>query len=185
MTSANMTTIPDRTLASGGMVLVYAMVIGFTDNFVRVIAADGGLWQFHATRSVMAWALLLALMIPFGLRLKPVLPRADAPAIRLLLSGRKASRAPLAILPGLTLHDILARCDVVTAGVDGGGLDDLLGLGVLGRDRETREWLAWAEIWRGPAESERSTTELLTRRSQHGHSYTTRRQARQGPADCS
>lgn len=39
-----------------------------------------------------------------GLRLKPVLPRADAPAIRLLLSGRKASRAPLAILPGLTLH---------------------------------------------------------------------------------
>jgi len=76
MTSANMTTIPDRTLAAGGMVLVYAMVIGFTDNFVRVIAADGGLWQFHATRSVMAWALLLALMIPFGLRLKPVNLRA-------------------------------------------------------------------------------------------------------------
>lgn len=76
MTSANMTPIPDRTLAAGGMVLVYAMVIGFTDNFVRVIAAEGGLWQFHATRSVMAWALLLALMIPFGLRLKPVNLRA-------------------------------------------------------------------------------------------------------------
>lgn len=76
MTSANMTPIPDRTLAAGGMVLVYAMLIGFTDNFVRVIAAEGGLWQFHATRSVMAWALLLALMIPFGLRLKPVNLRA-------------------------------------------------------------------------------------------------------------
>lgn len=68
MTVANM---PDRTLAAAGLVLVYAMVIGFTDNYVQVIAADSGLWQFHATRSVMAWAILLALMLPFGLRLRP------------------------------------------------------------------------------------------------------------------
>ena len=64
MTVANMS---DRTLAAAGLVLVYAMVIGFTDNYVQVIAADAGLWQFHATRSVMAWAILLALMLPFGL----------------------------------------------------------------------------------------------------------------------
>lgn len=69
-------TMPDRTLAAAGLVLVYAMVIGFTDNYVQVIAADGGLWQFHATRSVMAWAILLALMVPFGLRLRPRNPRA-------------------------------------------------------------------------------------------------------------
>ena len=51
----------DRTLTAAAMVMVYAMVIGFTDNFVRVIAAEGGLWQFHATRSVMAWGILLVL----------------------------------------------------------------------------------------------------------------------------
>lgn len=71
-----MTPTTDRTLTAAGMVLVYAMVIGFTDNWVRVIAAEGGLWQFHFTRSVMAWGLLLALMVPLGLRLRPVNLRA-------------------------------------------------------------------------------------------------------------
>ncbi len=71
-----MTSTQDRTLTAAGMVLVYAMVIGFTDNWVRVIAAEGGLWQFHFTRSVMAWGLLLALMEPLGLRLRPVNLRA-------------------------------------------------------------------------------------------------------------
>lgn len=69
---------PDRTLFAAGLVLVYAMVIGFTDNFVRVIAAEGGLWQFHAMRSVMAWAILLAAAAVFGMRLRPVNPRAVA-----------------------------------------------------------------------------------------------------------
>lgn len=72
MTTANITATPDRTLLAGGMVLVYAMVIGFTDNYVRVIAAEAGLWQFHATRAVMAWAILLALMAPLRFRLRPV-----------------------------------------------------------------------------------------------------------------
>lgn len=49
--------------------------------------------------------------------------------------------------PGLSLDDILARCDVVVAGFDGGGLDDLFGLGVIGRCRETRDWLSWARAW--------------------------------------
>jgi drug/metabolite transporter (DMT)-like permease len=61
----------NRTLAAAGAVAVYAMLIGLTDNYVRVIAQDGGLWQFHATRTVMAWAILLALALPFGLRLRP------------------------------------------------------------------------------------------------------------------
>ena len=38
------------------------------------------------------------------LALRPVHPRADAPAIRLLISGTKGSKAPLRLLPGLTLH---------------------------------------------------------------------------------
>lgn len=40
-----------------------------------------------------------------ALRIKPVAPRAGAHAIRLLVAGRKGSRAPLAILPDLTLHE--------------------------------------------------------------------------------
>ncbi len=50
----------------------YALIIGFTDNFVRVIATEAGLWQFHATRSAIA-AVLLALAAPMlGIRLRPV-----------------------------------------------------------------------------------------------------------------
>ncbi|MGB8812511.1 MAG: DMT family transporter [Paracoccaceae bacterium] len=67
-----MSLTPDRTLAAAGMIMIYAMVIGFTDNYVRVIAAEAGLWQFHASRSFMAVGLLLLLSVPLGLRLRPV-----------------------------------------------------------------------------------------------------------------
>lgn len=61
----------DRTLAAAGMIVIYAMIIGFTDNYVRVIAAEAGLWQFHATRTVMAVGLLTALAPILGFRLRP------------------------------------------------------------------------------------------------------------------
>jgi phage terminase large subunit-like protein len=56
---------------------------------------------------------------------------------------------------GLTLEKILARCEVVTVGIDGGGLDDLLGLGVIGRERGTKRWLGWARAWVSPEGMER------------------------------
>jgi drug/metabolite transporter (DMT)-like permease len=69
--NVQMTQTQNRTLTAAGAVLIYAMVIGYTDNYVRVIMRDGGLWQFHATRSVMALMLLTVLALPMRLRLWP------------------------------------------------------------------------------------------------------------------
>lgn len=51
------------------------------------------------------------------------------------------------VMPGLDLAELLDRSEVVTVGLDGGGADDLFGLAVVGRDKDTSDWLAWHHAW--------------------------------------
>lgn len=61
---------------------------------------------------------------------------------------------------GVTLEEIFETSDVIEIGADGGGLDDLLGLAVLGRDRDDNTlWRAWFRAWCNPIALERRKSE--------------------------
>ena len=47
----------------------------------------------------------------------------------------------------LTFEDLLKRSDACTIGLDGGGLDDLFGLVVIGREKGSGRWLWWSHAW--------------------------------------
>lgn len=61
--------------------------------------------------------------------------------------------------PAFTLDELIAKSEVVDVGIDGGGLDDLLGLAVIGRDVATREWRVWTHAWAHPSVLERRKSE--------------------------
>lgn len=58
----------------------------------------------------------------------------------------------------ITLQAILERCEAVVIGIDGGGLDDLFGLCVLGRETVGKGWLAWHHAWAHQSVFERRKT---------------------------
>lgn len=55
----------------------------------------------------------------------------------------------------LTLDQLIERSEVITLGIDGGGLDDLLGIYVLGRETDTQKKLGWGYAWAHPSVLER------------------------------
>ena len=89
-------------LGFGAAMIVAGMaMIGFTDNFVRVIAEDAGLWQFHLFRSAMALPLLAAAAWAFGMALRPrrlwaVAARCTVSAVAMLLYFGSLPMMPIA-----------------------------------------------------------------------------------------
>ncbi len=63
-----------------------------------------------------------------------------------------------AIAP-FTLESLIEQSDVIDVGIDGGGLDDLLGLAVIGRHKGTRQWIIWTHAWAHPSVMERRKSE--------------------------
>jgi phage terminase large subunit-like protein len=67
----------------------------------------------------------------------------------------------------LTLDTIVERSEVIVVGVDGGGLDDLLAMAVIGRDKETHNWLMWAHAWAHECVLEKRKSEVGKLRSRN------------------
>jgi drug/metabolite transporter (DMT)-like permease len=76
MAQASAVAWQNRTVAAAAMIGAFALIIGYIDNYVRVIAEEIGLWQFQALRSALMIPLLVAAVPLLGLRLRPVAPRA-------------------------------------------------------------------------------------------------------------
>lgn len=60
-----------------------------------------------------------------------------------------------AAIPVFSLDEMIERCEVIDIGIDGGGLDDLLGFAAVGRCEGSGEWLAWTHAWAHPSVLER------------------------------
>jgi phage terminase large subunit-like protein len=59
----------------------------------------------------------------------------------------------------VTLDRVLNECEVIDIGIDGGGLDDLLGLAVMGRVKGSQHWMLWTHAWAHPSVMKRHKQE--------------------------
>ena len=84
------------------------VLVGWVRSAARLLRPGGTLtliWRADGLADV-----LQALNPAFGaVRVLPIHPKVGAPAIRVLVRGTMASRAPLALLPGLFLNDAAGR----------------------------------------------------------------------------
>lgn len=77
---------------------------------------------------------------------------------------------PDAVDASITFEALLKRCEVIDVGIDGGGLDDLLGLAIVGRCRKTGRVLVWCAAWahKGVLKRRKSEAPKLTELSALG-----------------
>ncbi len=58
-------------LTALGLITIAMVVIGYIDNFVRVLAEDAGLWQFHLIRALMVAVILIPILALWKLDWRP------------------------------------------------------------------------------------------------------------------
>jgi phage terminase large subunit-like protein len=59
----------------------------------------------------------------------------------------------------ITFNRLLEICEVICVGIDGGGLDDLLGFAVAGRLKDGKGWVSWSHAWAHTSVLERRKAE--------------------------
>lgn len=115
--------LPGDKVAAGAFGMPGGSLDAWLRFMARVAAGDGVMSLIH--RADALGDVLAAIGARFGaLRVLPIHPRTGEPAHRIIVSGRKGSRAPLHIMPGLVLHGegnaFLAQVQAVLR--DGAGL---------------------------------------------------------------
>jgi drug/metabolite transporter (DMT)-like permease len=90
----------DRPALAAALVVGGMALFGLIDNFMRLAAEDGGLWQFHLLRAGIALGLLLPAAWWWGVRLRPARPG------RVLLRSALNSTAMVIYFGGLGLLPI-------------------------------------------------------------------------------
>jgi tRNA1(Val) A37 N6-methylase TrmN6 len=97
-------TRPRQALKASAHMMEEGLLETWARFLVAATAADGTVTLIHRADALAD--VLAALSARFGaLKVVPVFPRQGAPATRILVQGIKGSRAPLAIRPGLVLHE--------------------------------------------------------------------------------
>lgn len=84
---------------AAALIVAAMAIIGVIDNYVRFIAEDAGLWQFHAVRSIMALVCLVGVGLFLGWRFRMVRPWAVLVRSLLMASAILLYFGALAVLP--------------------------------------------------------------------------------------